>query len=70
MVDASKVVLGKQSKIRVDMNVINGNFEQDKDEQKKFERLIDKLNKYKSVSVSRTVRQYQSAPVLSSYTSI
>ena len=66
MTDAAKIVLGKECKMRVDINIIRGNFTQDDDEQKKFERIFSKV---KNASVRKSVRVCtpNNAPVQSSY---
>ena len=66
MTDAAKIVLGKECKMRVDINIIRGNFTQDDDEQKKFERIFSKV---KNASVRKSVRvcTQNNAPVQSSY---
>ena len=67
MTDASKIVLGPDSKMRVDFQIIKSNFEQDESEQLKFERIFSKLNKNISVPKIGRVRTLNNAPVQSSY---
>ena len=66
MTDAAKIVLGKECKMRVDFKIIRGNFKQDEEEQKKYERIFSKLKKVSVPKIGRVCTQ-NNAPVQSSY---
>ena len=66
MTDAAKIVLGKECKMRIDINIIRGNFTQDDEEQKKFERIFSKVKNASVPKIGR-VRTQNNAPGQSSY---
>ena len=68
MTDASKVVLGKHSKIRVEFNTMRSHFKQKEKEQNKFNRIMKRVNQG-SVRIAGQVCTDNSTPVQSSYTS-